>query len=67
MKTAEVLYKLSALLVTHDVPDYFRSDNGSEFTAIEIRKWLKRLGVKTLFIEPGSSPPEAGKLVSMVT
>ena len=38
----------------HGVPDYIRSDNGSEFTARLVREWLKRLKVKTLFIEPGS-------------
>ena len=30
------------------------SDNGSEFTARLVPEWLKRLKVKTLFIEPGS-------------
>lgn len=28
--------------------------NGSEFTAKAVRDWLSRVGVKTLFIEPGS-------------
>ena len=36
------------------VPDYLRSDNGSEFTALLVRNWLERVGVKTLVIEPGS-------------
>ena len=36
-------------------PEHIRSDNGSEFTAKAIRRWLNRVGVKTLFIEPGSS------------
>jgi putative transposase len=35
-------------------PEQIRSDNGSEFTALAVRNWLARLGVKTLFIEPGS-------------
>ena len=30
------------------------SDNGPEFTAKAVRSWLGRIGVKTLFIEPGS-------------
>ena len=42
------------LFVMHGVPDYIRSDNGSEFTARLVREWLKKLKVKTLFIEPGS-------------
>ena len=32
----------------------FRSDNGPEFVARNVRQWLGRIGVKTLFIEPGS-------------
>jgi len=34
-------------------PDYIRSDNGPEFTRA-VREWLIRVGVKTLYIEPGS-------------
>ena len=44
-------------------PAHIRSDNGPEFTAQAIRKWLNRLGVKTLFIEPGS-PWENGYIES---
>ena len=36
------------------MPECLRSDNGSEFTAQAIRDWLKALGVRTLYIEPGS-------------
>jgi transposase InsO family protein len=32
-----------------------RSDNGSEFFTKHMRKWLNKLRVKTLFIEPGST------------
>ena len=46
------------------VPDYLRSDNGSEFTARLVRNWLERVGVKTLFIEPGS-PWENGYVESL--
>ena len=35
-------------------PDHIRSDNGAEFTATAVREWLPRVGVKTLYIEPGS-------------
>lgn len=45
------------------VPDYMRSDNGSEFTAKAVRDWLKKVGVKTLYIEPGS-PWENGYIDS---
>jgi transposase InsO family protein len=31
-----------------------RPDNGPEFVARELRKWLASLGTGTLYIEPGS-------------
>ncbi len=49
-----VLERLAALFLERGAPDYLRSDNGSEFTARLVRNWLERVGVKTLFIEPGS-------------
>ena len=36
-------------------PAHIRSDNGSEFIATAVRKWLGQIGVKTLYITPG--PP----------
>jgi putative transposase len=36
------------------VPKHVRSDNGPEFTARAVRAWLSKVGVQTLFIEPGS-------------
>jgi putative transposase len=38
-------------------------DNGSEFTANAVRKWLTNMGSVTLFIEPGS-PWENGYVES---
>ena len=49
-----VLYRLTELFVLRRPPDYIRSDNGPEFTARAVREWLSRVGVKTLYIEPGS-------------
>jgi putative transposase len=49
-----VLYRLTDLFVSRRPPDYIRSDNGSEFTARAVREWLSRVGVNTLYIEPGS-------------
>ncbi len=48
---------------TFPIPEHIRSDNGTEFTAKAVRKWLNELGVKTLFIEPGS-PWENGYIES---
>jgi putative transposase len=39
------------LIVGHD---RFPTYNGGEFAARVVRKWLKHLQVKTLYIEPGS-------------
>jgi len=38
----------------YGIPENIRSDNGPEFTAKAVRRWLERIGVKTAFIEPGS-------------
>ena len=35
------------------VPEHIRSDDGPEFTAEAVRGWPGRVGVETLFIEPG--------------
>jgi putative transposase len=62
--TAEdVLERLVFLFVLRGVPAYLRSDNGSEFTAKAVRHWLERVGVQTLYIEPGS-PWENGYVES---
>ena len=59
----EVIDKLFELFILRGIPEHIRSDNGPEFTAKAIRKWLSRIGVKTLFIEPGS-PWENGYIES---
>lgn len=59
----DVLERLAWLMATRGVPDHLRSDNGSEFTAKAVRRWLKRVGVKTLYITPGS-PWENGYVES---
>jgi putative transposase len=58
-----VIDELFKLFVFRGIPEHMRSDNGPEFTAKAVRKWLSRLGVKTLFIEPGS-PWENGYIES---
>jgi putative transposase len=59
----EVLERLSDLFVQRGTPEFIRSDNGAEFTATTVREWLARLGVQTLYIEPGS-PWENGYVES---
>ena len=50
----DVLEVLADLFTRYGPPQHLRSDNGPEFTAHLIRQWLARLGVQTLYIEPGS-------------
>ena len=63
IKNQDVIDLLFHLFIFRGIPEHIRSDNGPEFTAKAIRSWLNRLGVKTLFIEPGS-PWENGYIES---
>jgi transposase InsO family protein len=49
-----VLEVLAELMARHGVPAHIRSDNGSEFIAKEMQKWLEEADVKTLYIAPGA-------------
>ena len=54
LRSDDVLQCLTELFVVHGPPQHIRSDNGPELAARAVRLWLGRVGVKTLFIEPGS-------------
>ncbi len=63
LDSEKVLEQLGELFVQRGIPEHIRSDNGPEFTAEVVRDWMSRLGVGTLFIEPGS-PWENGYVES---
>ena len=63
IKADHVMEQWTDVFVQRGTPEYLRSDNGSEFSAAGIRRWLQRVGVKTMFIEPGS-PWENGYIES---
>ncbi len=63
LRAIDVVETLAELFVTHGVPAHIRSDNGPEFTAALVRRWLERPQVQTLFIEP-DSPWENGYVES---
>ena len=63
LNSTDVVDVLTDLFILRGPPEYIRSDNGPEFTAKVVREWLGRIGVKTLFIEPGS-PWENGYIES---
>lgn len=52
LNSKDVLDYLNQLFLTHGVPEHIRSDNGTEFTAEAVRKWLSAAKARTLFIEP---------------
>ena len=53
LRSDDVLRCLTDLSIEHGPPEHVRSDNGPEFAAKAVRRWLGRVGVKRLFIEPG--------------
>jgi transposase InsO family protein len=52
--SAKVIEALADVMVLKGVPEHLRSDNGPEFVARDLRKWLAGTGAKTAYIEPGS-------------
>lgn len=54
IRWAEVKSNWRMLSTSKGLPEYIRSDNGSEYTAKKLREWLKRLEVTTTYIEPGA-------------
>ena len=63
LKADNILEILTELFILKGVPEHIRSDNGPEFTAKAVRNWLPKVGVQTLFIQPGS-PWENGYIES---
>ena len=45
---------VSDLFILRGIPVYIRSDNGPEFIAKALRDWIRAVGAKTAYIEPGS-------------
>jgi len=54
LSSQEVIAALAETFLRQGKPAHIRSDNGSEFTSTEIRKFLHNTGVKPLYILPGS-------------
>jgi putative transposase len=56
LRASDVLAWLSRAIGEHGAPQYLRSDNGPEFIAREVQRWLAEKQIKTLYIDPGSPP-----------
>ncbi len=50
----DVVKVLAKLFEERGEPAFIRSDNGPEFVAKVVKRWLEASGVETLYIEPGS-------------
>ncbi len=54
LNSYDLIETLADLMLVQGIPEHLRSDNGPEFIAERLRKWLSAVGAKTLYIEPGS-------------
>jgi transposase InsO family protein len=63
LNSTDVIDVLTDLFILRGVPAYIRSDNGPEFVAEGVRKWINAVDAKTAYIEPGS-PWENGYIES---
>lgn len=50
----QVIEMLADAMVVKGMPEFIGSDNRLEMTANGVKRWLREVGAKTLFIEPGS-------------
>ena len=50
----DVIDTLAELFTARGVPEHIRSDNGPEFVAQAIQRWLKQVDVEALYIAPGA-------------
>ena len=63
LSSTDVVDVLTDLFILRGIPVYIRSDNGPEFVAEAVRRWIAAVGARTAFIEPGS-PWENGYIES---
>ena len=54
LNSRNVIEVVANAMIEHGIPEHIRSDNGPEFIAQKLRKWLAEVGTKTLYIAPGS-------------
>ena len=54
LNSGDVIDALSDLFILRGVPSFNRSDNGPEFVAQAVQNWIKAIGARTAYIEPGS-------------
>jgi putative transposase len=53
IRSGRVIEVLTQIVSVHGAPRYLRSDNGPEFVAAAILRWLADAGIDTALIDPG--------------
>lgn len=53
IRSGRVIDVLARLVSVHGAPRYLRSDNGPEFVATAVLRWLTEVGIDTAYIAPG--------------
>lgn len=53
IRSGRVIEVLTQLVSVHGAPRYLRSDNGPEFVARAVLRWLAEAQIETAFIDPG--------------
>jgi putative transposase len=53
IRSGRVIEVLTQLVSVHGAPRHLRSDNGPEFVATAILRWLQTAQIETAFIDPG--------------
>ena len=66
----EVIMVLDWLFLTRGAPEHIRSDNGPEFVAKAVQKWLREKRCDTIYIRPGSpweNPQAKGRVLESIS
>ena len=63
LSSVDVIDMLTDLFILRGPPAFVRSDNGPEFVAEAVQRWVTAVGARTASIEPGS-PWENGYIES---
>jgi putative transposase len=61
IRSKRVIEILAQLVSVHGAPRYMRSDNGPEFIATAVLRWLTDEGIETAHIAPGETVAERNR------
>jgi transposase InsO family protein len=58
IRSGRVIDVLTRLVSLHGAPQYLRSDNGPQFVALALLRWIQEAGLDPTFIDPGKPSTE---------